>query len=143
MVLPQLEGICSYHFGLLQSQDSLHHNLASVISVFLYIYIQSSLPQMVVEHNQRNTWTQERGDAPLGGRCGETMELQRTEPTINTPPDILRHLHGINQIWQCWLDLRYNQVRRSDTTRHWVSKKSGTESVRPQVWKGGVCIFIV
>jgi len=41
---------------------------------------------MVVEHNWRSTWTRPLRDAPLGDRCGETMELEGSEPTINTPP---------------------------------------------------------
>jgi len=37
--------------SLLQSQDSLPHNRASIIQVSLYIYIQSIWPQMVAEQN--------------------------------------------------------------------------------------------
>jgi len=39
---------------------------------------------MVVEHNQRSTWRhplREPRDAALGGRCGETMELEDREIT--------------------------------------------------------------
>ena len=57
---------CSYittrHFillysSLLQSQDSLHHNMPCIILVCLYIYILSIWPQMVLEHNRSSTWT--------------------------------------------------------------------------------------
>jgi len=35
-------------------------------------------------------------DAPIGGRSGETMELESREPTINTPPPHLsRHPNEI------------------------------------------------
>jgi len=44
-------------FRLLQSQDSLHCNIACIISVSVYIYIQSIWLQMVLEHNWRSTWT--------------------------------------------------------------------------------------
>jgi len=44
---------------------------------------------MVVEHDQRGTWTRELRDAPLGGRGGETKGLEGREPTINTPPQVL------------------------------------------------------
>ena len=49
---------------------------------------------MVLEHDWRSTWphpVRELRDAPHGGRCGETMELEGREPTINTPP----HSHDI------------------------------------------------
>jgi len=73
--------------SLLQSQDSLNHNMARIIQISLDIFIWSIWPQMVVEHNWRSNWTDsftELGDVPLGGRCGETMELEGREPTINT-----------------------------------------------------------
>ena len=43
------------YLSLLQSQDSLHHNTAWIISVSLYIYIRSIWPQIVLEHNRRST----------------------------------------------------------------------------------------
>jgi len=46
---------------------------------------------MVVVHNLRSTWTRPLGelrDTPLGGRCGEMMELEGSEPTFNTPPHL-------------------------------------------------------
>jgi len=55
---------------------------------------------MVVEHNLRSTWTRPVGelcDALLGGHCGETMELEGREPTINTPPQVLRHPNIIHE----------------------------------------------
>jgi len=39
--------------SLLQSQDSLPHNMACIIKVSLDIYIRSMWPKMVVEHNRR------------------------------------------------------------------------------------------
>jgi len=44
---------------------------------------------MVVEHDWRSTWTcpfTGPRDAPLGGSCGETKELEGREPTIITLP---------------------------------------------------------
>jgi len=41
--------------SLLQSQDSLHHNMACIILVSRCMYIRSIWPQMVVEHNQRSS----------------------------------------------------------------------------------------
>jgi hypothetical protein len=46
---------------------------------------------MVVEHNRRITWRHplsEPGDAPLGGRSGETTEPEGKQPTINIPPHL-------------------------------------------------------
>jgi hypothetical protein len=55
---------------------------------------------LVVEHNRRSTWgcpLREPRDAPLGGRCGETTELEGREPTINIPPHLSRHPNGIRE----------------------------------------------
>ena len=38
------------------------------------------------------------GDAPLGGHCGETKELEGREPSINTPPHLSRHPKGIDEM---------------------------------------------
>ena len=43
--------------SLLQSHDSLPHNMACIIYVSLSIYIQWIWPQMVVEHNRRSIWS--------------------------------------------------------------------------------------
>jgi len=43
--------------SLLQLQYLLHHNMACIIWVFLYIYIRSIWPQIVLEPNRRSTWT--------------------------------------------------------------------------------------
>jgi len=40
---------------------------------------------MVLEHNQRSTFThalRELSDASHGGHCGETMELESRKPTM-------------------------------------------------------------
>jgi len=74
---------------------------------------------MVVKHNERSTRTltlRELRDAPLGGRCGETMELDGREPTINAPPHLSRHPNGIHEKEQFWLEERRNRVRRYDTS---------------------------
>jgi len=91
----------------------------------------------------------EQRDTPLGGRCGETMELEGREPTINTPPHHLRHPNGFHKNVRFWFEKSRNRVRRYHTTLRWGStqlcgsKKSWTELVRPQVGKHRVCIFIV
>jgi hypothetical protein len=44
---------------------------------------------MVLEDNWRSIWTRqlsELGDAPIGRHCGDTMELEGTEPNINPLP---------------------------------------------------------
>ena len=130
--------------SLLQSQDCLYHNMACIIQIFLYIYIRSIWPPMVVEHDWRSTWTCPfRGprDAPLGGRCGETKELEGRVPTINTLPhsrDIQTRIHAKVRLG---LQEHRNQVRRHDTSRLWESTelrgwtKSWTERVTPKLWK--------
>ena len=75
--------------SLLPSQDSLPHYMACNIEVSLYIYIRSIWPQMVDEHNRRSTWRRPLRaprDVPLGGHCGDKMELESSGPTINNPP---------------------------------------------------------
>jgi hypothetical protein len=74
--------------------------MASIIQVSVYISIRSVWMQMVVEHDQRSIWTrplQELSDAPLGGRCGEMMELEGREPTIDTPPHLSLNPIGIHE----------------------------------------------
>jgi len=62
--------------SLLQSQDLLLHQMACIVTVSLYIYIDSIWPEMIVEHNHRGAWTcplTQLRDAPLGCCCGKTM----------------------------------------------------------------------
>jgi hypothetical protein len=76
---------------------------------------------MVVESNRRSTWTRllrELRDALLGGRCGETMELEGREPTTDTPPHPLPYLNGSHGKEWLWFEVRTNLVRRYNTTRH-------------------------
>jgi hypothetical protein len=56
-------------------------------------------------------------DAPLGGCCGETTELEGREPTINAPPHLSRHPNGLREKERFWLEERRKRVRRYDTTR--------------------------
>jgi hypothetical protein len=58
--------------------------MAYIIEVSVYIYIRSIWPQLVVQHNQRSTWTHPLREL----RDGETMEIEGREPTINTPPHL-------------------------------------------------------
>jgi len=72
----------------LQSKDLLPHTMACIIEVSLSIYIQSIWPQMVVKHNWRSTWRRPIGeprDAPVGGRCGKTTELEGKHQHSATP----------------------------------------------------------
>ena len=44
-----------------------------------------------VEHNQRSTSirpVRDPRDSPLGGRCGDTTELDGSEGTIDIPPQL-------------------------------------------------------
>jgi len=75
---------------------------------------------MVVKQNQRSTWRgplREPRDPPLGGRCGETTELEGREPTINIPPHLLRHPNKIHEGERFKLEDLRKKVRRYDTTR--------------------------
>jgi len=75
---------------------------------------------MVIEHNWRSTWMRplrELTDAPLGGRCGETMELEGREPTMYTLPHLTQHSNGLHERNQFWFEEHWNWVRRYDTTR--------------------------
>jgi len=126
--------------------------MSCIIYIFLYIHIQLIWPQMVVEDTQRSTWTRpfrDLRDAPLGGRCGETMELDGREPTINAALQLSRHPNVTHEKEQFWLEARRNYARRYDTTPRWRSaqlcgsSKAWTERVRPKVGHDRVCIFIV
>jgi len=91
---------------------------------------------MVVEHNWRSTWTRplrEHRDSPLGGRCGETMELDGREPTIHTPLHLMQHPNVLHEKEQLWFKEYRNWVRRYNTTRQWGCTKSWTQRVRPKV----------
>jgi len=92
--------------SLLQSQDSLHHNMACIIQISLYIYIWSIWPQMVVEHNRRSSWRpplRKLRDAPFGGHCGETTKQEERESTINAPLHLSRHPRRHCQKERFWL----------------------------------------
>jgi len=56
---------------------------------------------------------------PLGGRCGETMELEGREPTIATPPCLSRHPNRIHEKEGFWFEKCMNRVRRYATTPRW------------------------
>jgi len=50
---------------------------------------------MLVEHNQRSTWRcplRAPRDAPLGGSCGDTIELEGSEPTVDIAPHASRDI---------------------------------------------------
>jgi len=57
------------------------------------------------------------GDAPFRGRCGKMTELDDREPTINTPPHLLRLPNRIHEKEQFCLEERRNRVKRCDTTQ--------------------------
>jgi len=109
--------------------------------------MRSIWPQIVVEHNQRSTWThplREHTDTPLGGRCSEMMELEGRAPTINTPQHLVWHWNRIHEKERFWFEEHRNRVRRYDTTWRWGSTQLGgsttsrTERVRPKVGKESV-----
>ena len=119
---------------------------------YLYIYIRSIWPQMVVEHHWRSTWRcplRDSSDAPLGGCCGETTEQHGSVPTNNIPAHLSRHPNGIPVKEPFYLNECTKMVRRYDTTHAWgstqlcESTKSRKEWVRPILEKDRVCIFVV
>ena len=107
--------------SLLQSQKSLQHNMACILYVSAYIYIQSIWPQMVVKHIHKSTWSRpmrELRDVPPGGCCGETMDLEGREPISKTLPHLSGHPNQIHQIQWVSVKEHRNRVRRYDTTWH-------------------------
>jgi hypothetical protein len=75
---------------------------------------------MVVEHNWRSTWRRTLGeprDPPLGGHCGETIELEGRKPAINIPPHLSQHPNGIHEIERSKLKEPRKEVGRYDMTR--------------------------
>jgi len=107
---------------------------------------------MVVEDNRRSTWRhpfREHRDAPLGGHCGETTELEGRGPIIDIPAHLSGHPNGIGEGEQIYLEARRKKVGTYDNTWPWGftqlhgSTKSRNVRGRPIVGKDKVCIFIV
>jgi len=96
---------------------------------------------MVVEHNWRSTWRRPLRaptDAPLGVRCGDTMELDGSEPTIDIRPHLPQHPNGIRENERFLLEEPRKKVRRYDTTRPWESTqlRASTTSQKDKMrWK--------
>jgi hypothetical protein len=51
-------------------------------------------------------------DAPLGGHCGEMMQLEGREPIINTAIYHLRHPNVLHEKERFWLEESMEIVRR-------------------------------
>jgi len=49
-----------------------------------------------------------------GSICGETAELEGSEPIINTPPHLPRHPKGMREKERFWLEERRKRVRGYD-----------------------------
>jgi len=83
------------------------------------MYIWLIWPQMVVEHNRitRRRPLGDPRDAPLGGRFGETTELESRVHTINIPPHLSGHQNGIREEERFYLTAHRKKVRRYETTR--------------------------
>ena len=75
--------------SLLQSQDSLHHNLACIISVSLYIYIRPIWLQMVLEHGRRSTRPHPFREL-LEMHHLEAVAVKRWSQKAESPPSTLR-----------------------------------------------------
>jgi len=76
---------------------------------------------MVVKYNRRSTSIcplRELRHALLGGHFGDTIELEGTEPSMDSLLHLSRHPNGIHEEEQFWLEQHRNWVRRYDTTRH-------------------------
>jgi len=118
-------------------------------SLYIFTYSQSgckSYSSIIGGAAGHAYW--ELRDAPFGGWCVETSELEGRELTINTPPHLSQHPHRIHNNEHYWFEEHRNWVRRYDATWHWRSMhlrgsmKSWTERGRPKVGKYSVCIFI-
>jgi hypothetical protein len=57
-------------------------------------------------------------DVPFGGLYSVKMEVEGSEPTIDTLQHLSRHPNKINEKDLFWLDEYMNRVRRYNTTRH-------------------------
>jgi hypothetical protein len=73
----------------------------------IYIYISTIIPLH-----------QLTGYGPVYGyiqeRCGKPMELEGTEPIINTLPHLSQHQKGIREKERFWLEERRKRVRGYD-----------------------------
>jgi len=73
-----------------------------------------------VEHTRSRTWRRplsEPRDAPLGGSCGDTTELDSRDHVIDIPPRVSLHPTTIHDKEPFQSEERRQQVRRYDTTR--------------------------
>jgi len=50
-------------------------------------------------------------------QCGETLELEDSEPIINMLPHLSRHPERIHEKERFWLEVHRKRVRRYDTTQ--------------------------
>jgi hypothetical protein len=110
------------------------------------IYIWSTWPQMVVEHNWRLTWThplRKLTYGPLGSHCDDMMEPEGREPTIITPPHLSQYPNGMHEKSHCWLEKSRNRVRGYDTPWQWGSIRYQKERERTNVEEDRVRTFIV
>jgi hypothetical protein len=133
------------YMSLLQSQASLLHNMACIISSSLQIFICSFWLKMVVEINCRSTWRRplrEPRDAPHGGYCVEITEIDGRESTINIPPLLSWHSNGMCQQAQFQLQ-EHRTVRRYDVSCLWESMKSRKDRVSAKLGHDRVCIPVV
>ena len=105
VVLTQAQGISSYQIRLCYSLKIHYIIIWNGLFRSLYIYTYGlSGGRWQVEHNWMSTWShpfRALGGAPLGGCCGETIELEGREPTINTLLQLWRLLRG-------WYELSNN-----------------------------------
>jgi len=138
--------------SLLQSKDSLPHNMACIISLSLYVQIWSIWPQMVVEYTRKSTlWRllREPSDQTLGSRCGETTEIKTREPTIIIPAHVSWYW---NWIWEwerfllqgCSTKVgRYHTTRPRGKMQLRRATKSRQEQLWQKVWEDRMWIFIL
>jgi len=111
------------------------------LAIYIHTVNLASNGSRAYSEEHRDTPMRELRDAPTGGHCGETIELEGGEPTINAPAHLLRHPNGIHEKVQFWEEGRRNQVRRYDTTWRWgssqlcISTKSTDRASETKSWE--------
>jgi len=136
------KAFCLSYLSLLQSQDSLPHNMAWIIYVSLYIYIRSIWHQMVVEHHRRSIWRRPlRAQTEFVRKNGSSWRsLGRKWEDIILPgrerARLKMHREAmIEQVWRWTLRPWSSEVGDAIGDRDWLNSEMHWEAIIERDWR--------
>jgi len=101
VVLTYPQGISSHHIHLCYSHKIHYIKIWHALFKTLYIYSYGQFGRRwwsrIIRGVPRHAHWENLEMHHFGGRCGETMELEGREPTINTQPHLSRHSNRIHE----------------------------------------------